>query len=157
MSSSRALILAAALVAGCGFQPVLAPGGAGAALRGQTTVEVPADVLGYRLRQHMLDRLGRGEAARFALSIDSRSTIESGAVTGDNATTRYRLVGTADYVLRDAAGAVLAQGNVESFTGYSATGSTVASAAARTDAESRLAVALADLILARLYAAAPAS
>ena len=54
-------------------------------------------------------------------------------------------------------GAVVTQGNVGGFTGYSATGSTVATTAARTDAQDRLMVILADQIVTRLIAAAPAS
>ena len=48
-------------------------------------------------------------------------------------------------------------GTVDSFTGYSATGSTVATRAARADAEERLTTILADQIVTRLIAAAPAT
>ena len=45
---------------------------------------------------------------------------------------------------------VEADGRVTAFTGYSATGSTVATAAAQRDAEARLAVILADMIVAQV-------
>ncbi len=52
-------------------------------------------------------------------------------------------------------GRVAAKGRVESFTSYSATGSTVATLAAETDAATRLMQILADQIATRLIAAAP--
>ena len=46
-------------------------------------------------------------------------------------------------------------GEVSTFTAYSTTGSPVATAAARRDAEDRLMVALADQLVSRLLAGAP--
>ncbi|HCQ58330.1 MAG TPA: hypothetical protein DIU10_10575, partial [Sulfitobacter sp.] len=50
-------------------------------------------------------------------------------------------------------GQIVTSGKVESFTGYSATGTTVATRAAELDAQERLMVILADLVVSRLYAA----
>ena len=64
---------------------------------------------------------------------------------------RYNLVGTADYVLLDkASGAIVASGQVQNFTGYSATGTTVATLAAQRDAADRLMIILADKIVSEL-------
>jgi LPS-assembly lipoprotein len=64
------------------------------------------------------------------------------------------LIGVIDYTLSDhATGTRLAGGRVESFTAYSATGSTVAGLAAEEDATYRLMRILADQIVAQLIAA----
>jgi LPS-assembly lipoprotein len=67
---------------------------------------------------------------------------------------RFNLLGSVAYSLRDlSTGATLTTGEVTSFTGYSATGTTVAVQAAERDAEARLMVILADQLLTRLLAA----
>ncbi len=63
-------------------------------------------------------------------------------------------MGTVAYSLRDLeTGAIVTSGDVTSFTGYSATGTTVAVQAAERDAEARLMAILADQLLIRLLAA----
>ena len=62
-------------------------------------------------------------------------------------------MGSSDYSLRAADGTTITSGSVSGFTGYSTTGTTVATEAAEADAEERLAVLLADQIMARLMAA----
>ena len=75
-------------------------------------------------------------------------------ITTDNKITRYNLKGVVDYVLTDrATGTRVTGGRVQSFTAYSATGSTVAGLAAEEDAALRLMRILADQIVARLIAA----
>ena len=76
-------------------------------------------------------------------------------ITLDGDTTRFNLVGTADWTLSDMAGGAVTAGDVSTFTSYSATGSNVATQAAQADASARLAVAMADLIVSRLLLAAP--
>ena len=72
-------------------------------------------------------------------------------------TTRYNLLGRVEYALRDLqTGAVVLTGQADSFTSYSASGTTVATQAAQRDAEARLMVILADQILNRLTAEAGA-
>jgi len=87
-----------------------------------------------------------------ALTVD---TSEEGlAIDSEDNTTRYNLVGKVDFALRNlSSGQIEVSGNVENFTGYSATGSTVATLAAERDAQKRLMVMLADQLVTRLYAA----
>ena len=67
---------------------------------------------------------------------------------------KANLVGKVDFALRNlSSGQIEVSGNVENFTGYSATGSTVATLAAERDAQKRLMVMLADQLVTRLYAA----
>jgi LPS-assembly lipoprotein len=79
----------------------------------------------------------------------------SAAVTPGGAITRYDLVGRAPWRLTSPGGAVLAQGEATAFTGYSATGTTVATTAAEADARGRLMALLADAVVTRLLILPP--
>ncbi|WP_293573862.1 LPS assembly lipoprotein LptE [Phaeobacter sp.] len=150
-------VAATLLVAACGFTPVYAPGGAGFALQGNVTIEAP-ETLGaqdetdaYFLVQNLEQRLGRNAAGAYFLDVDLRTRSEGQAITADNEITRYSVVGYADYSLvRQADGMILASGNVQNFTGYSATGSTVETLAGERDAQRRLMTILADQIVTEL-------
>ncbi|EAR49966.1 Predicted secreted periplasmic protein [Oceanicola granulosus HTCC2516] len=158
LSRRRALLGGALLALGaCGFTPVHAPGGSAAALYGTVSVEAPATDEGFRLRERLIERLGAADAARYHLSVDLEIRDSPVSVSTEQATTRYNLPGAADFTLIDrTTGALVASGRVDTFTGYSATGTAVSTIAAARDARARLATALADLIVTRLYAAAPA-
>ena len=148
------LILPLAALAACGFTPVYAPGGTGAALRGQVRVDTPTSTDAYMLTRTLEDRLGRsGPNPAYALGYTISTETEGQAVTATNETTRYSLVGRADYVLKSlATGTIVASGTVENFTGYSATGSTVETLSSERDAQERLMTIMADQIVTRLYA-----
>lgn len=141
------------LLPACGFAPAYAPGGPGEALRGRVAVEAPDTPDGYRLRLALEERLGTGSGLRLA----AEPTVEEvpAAVTPEGAITRFDLVGRATWALRDAGGATLAEGVATAFTGASATGSTVATRAAREDARARLMVLLADDVARRLLLPPP--
>ena len=142
-------------LAGCGFTPAYGPGGSGERLRGRLAVEAPDTVDGFRLRTRLEDRLGRAEGPQAVLTVEpSVEAVEAG-ITPEGAITRYNLQGRAAWRLDSAAGLTLAQGEVTAFTGYSATGTTVATRAAEEDARERLSVILADEILARLLLLPP--
>ena len=77
------------------------------------------------------------------------------AIDATNITSRFNVIGKATYALRDLGdGKVLQSGAVDSFTGFSATGSTAATQAAQRDAHERLMTILADQITAQLVARA---
>jgi LPS-assembly lipoprotein len=79
-------------------------------------------------------------------------------ITTENEISRFNLKGVVTYSLTErATGARIAGGRVQSFTAYSATGSTVAGLAAEEDAATRLMRILADQIVARLVAVAAAA
>ena len=142
-------------LAGCGFTPAYGPGGSGERLRGRLAVEAPDTVDGFRLRARLEDRLRRAEGPQAVLTVQpSVEAVEAG-ITPEGAITRYNLQGRAAWQLDSAAGVTLAQGEVTAFTGYSATGTTVATRAAEEDARERLSVILADEIVARLLLLPP--
>lgn len=142
-------------VSACGFAPVYAPGGNGAALNGNVLVDAPDDREGYVLVRALEDRLGRGGSnAGFALSVDLEISSDPLAVTATGATTRVGLVATADYALRRASDdQIIVKGKVSEFTGYSYTGSTVETLASERDAKERLMTMVAERITIQLYSA----
>ncbi|MFP4043495.1 MAG: LPS assembly lipoprotein LptE [Rhodosalinus sp.] len=156
----RLLILGAAgLLAGCGFAPVHGPGGAARALAGQVAMPVPRTRADYLFVRRLEERLGPASAPRYRLEAPLEITRDSLGTTADGLTTRYQYLGQSAWRLLPAEAGTgapaLAQGRVEGFTGYSSTGSTLATRAAERDAEARLATILADRIVDRLLLAAP--
>jgi LPS-assembly lipoprotein len=150
--SDRLCALALLALAGCGFTPALAPGGPAAGLRDAVTVTGGETVFDYRLRTALEDRLGSG--AVYDLTFAAKVDEVQAAVTQDGTITRFNVTGQADWVLRDTAGTEVARGEARGFTSYLTTGSTVATEAAQRDAADRLAVVLAEQIVARLIIAA---
>lgn len=149
----RALMALPLALAACGFTPVYGPGGTGSKLQDQVLVDEPGTVEGYLLTRHIETRLGRGGSPRYALALAIATQEDGLAINALGDIERYNLLGAVDYVLRDtASGAVITSGRVDNFTGYSATGSTVATLAAERDARKRLMTILGDQIIARLFA-----
>lgn len=155
---SRGTLFVLSLVAltACGFAPAFGPSGPATALRGQVDVADINTRGGFDFIRQMEERLGRGAGGRFALSYDIATEKVSLGFTSDGAITRYNLLGTVTWQLKDAAtGKELASGVEKNFTSWSATGITIAAVNAETDAETRLMRILADQIATRLIALSP--
>jgi LPS-assembly lipoprotein len=156
LSKRLALLICAAALGGCGFAPAYGPSGAASKLQSQITVDAPSDRDQQLLVQELENRLGRTASGQYQLSYDLTYDQERMAVSADNTTTRFNIVGQAEYTLRKSySQQVLTKGQVSGFTGYSTTSSTVATLASEQDARERLAVMLADRIVTRLIAASP--
>ena len=154
----RTFLLMPLALAACGFTPVYGPGGTGTALQGKVLVDAPDDRDGYLLVRRLEERLGRAAQPEYRLSYTLGTAQQGQAVTATGDITRYAIIANAQYTLRRADDdAIVASGRVRSFTGYSATGSTVETLAAERDARERLMVILADQITARLFATADLS
>ncbi|WP_299880677.1 LPS assembly lipoprotein LptE [uncultured Sulfitobacter sp.] len=150
----RALLFVLPLLAACGFTPVYGPGGSGGALQNRVLVTAPEDRNSFVLTREIETRLGRANSPAYGLDVTITTTEERIAIDREGNTTRFNLVGVADYALRDTAtGQIVTSGTVENFTGYSATGTTVATLAGEQDAQERLMTILAEQIVTRLYAA----
>lgn len=144
-------LAAAAALPGCGFRPALAPGTAAAELAGAVGLDPPEGRDGYAMMARLEARLGRARAPRYHLATRIAVRRTGLAITQDEETTRYNLIGTARYTLTETAtGAIAAQGSVRNFTAYSARGTTLATTSAERDARARLMVILADMIVTRL-------
>ena len=156
-SYSRRLFLlsGAAALAGCGFAPAYGPGGAAAPLQNAIRVDAPDTRTGYLLTRQFEERMGRANPARFGLSYSIKTSESAIAISSNNVITRYNLLGQVTFALRDlSTDKVLTSGKVDNFTSYSASGTTVATQAARRDAEARLMTILTDQIITRLTAEA---
>jgi len=145
------VVLAAAALASCGFTPVYGPDGTGAALLGQLSLDPPQDRNAYLLRRRIEERLGQATAGAWRLSTQIKTDDIGLGFTTDGDITRYNINGTTDYTLRRTGSSeIFRQGKIQHFTSYSATGTTVATLAAKRDAEVRLMTILADQIIDQL-------
>lgn len=108
----------------------------------------------YLLVRELEERLGRATSPTYGLALVITTQERPLAIDTEGNTRRFNLLGSVDYALRDLRdGAVVTSGKVDNFTGFSATGTTVATLAAQTDAQDRLMNILADQITTRLIAA----
>jgi LPS-assembly lipoprotein len=80
------------------------------------------------------------------LHYELKVTEDNIVVSAAQEISRYSLVGELEYSLLDNNGAILTHQSAKSFTGYSATGTTVATQRAQRDAHDRLMVILADQV-----------
>ena len=150
----RAFLLMPLALAACGFTPANAPGGAATRLHERVRAKDPTDKNGFDFVERIEERLGRPEATAYDLSYTITTQAVGVGFTIDSEITRYNLESVIDYSLTDrATGDRVAGGQVQSFTAYSATGSTVAGLAAEEDAATRLMRILADQVVVRLVAA----
>ncbi|WP_371229367.1 LPS assembly lipoprotein LptE [Roseovarius sp. 2305UL8-3] len=146
----------ATALAGCGFTPAYGPGGSATQLNGTILVDEPTTRPAYLLTRHLEDRLGRASNAQYGLSYAINISESAIAISPNDVTLRYNVLGDVTYALRDlGTGAVVTSGKVDSFTSYSTTGTTVATQASQKDAENRLMTILGDQIVTRLIVAAP--
>ena len=157
LSNRRTFVIAcAAALAGCGFAPAYGPAGPATKLLSRITVDAPETRDEQLMVQQLETRIGRTGNGRYALGYTLSFIEERMAVSADNITTRFNIVGSATYALRDAdTDEILTTGKVNSFTGYSTTSSTVATLASEEDARERLSLILADKIVTRLIAVSP--
>jgi LPS-assembly lipoprotein len=150
-----ALLPAAALVAACGFTPLYGEGAPASRMAGRVEVPVIDGETGFALRERLTASLGDPSPAAYRLEITLDLKRSGVALTKQDVTTRFDIVGTAEYRLVPTAGGTpAAAGVVRAVTGFSSpeseTSFAFASLSAERDAERRLAVALADQILQRL-------
>lgn len=146
-------LLGALALSACGFTPAYGPGSPAAGLLDRVAIDPPQGRYAFDLVERLEERLGRAHGAAYRLSYTLRVVPESRTITPTNAITRYNLNGQSHYTLRDAAtDKVLTEGDVSTFTSYSASGTLVATNASETDAGHRLMRLLADQIVTRLIA-----
>lgn len=152
--SRRSLLALPLALAACGFTPVYGVDGTGTKLRGQVFVQEPKTQAGYLITRHLETQLGRGGSdARYGLDLVISLDDDELAIDDNGDTERFDIIGIVEYSLRDnTTGAVVTSGQVENFTGFSTTGTTVSTLASERDAVERLMVILGDQIVTKLYA-----
>lgn len=124
-------------------------------MAGRVEVPVIDGEPGFEMRERLTASLGDPSLADYRLEIKFDLKRTGVALTQQDVTTRFDIVGTATYKLVPTAGGnAVAAGVVRSVTGFSSpeseTSFAFASLSAERDAERRLAVDLADKILQRL-------
>lgn len=117
------------MLAGCGFRPAAVPQ--------SLALDLPATPLGYDIADRLELTLGTPGVGAPVLAVDLSVTREV-TVSKQAAS----LIGVADWTLGERAG------RVRHFVSYGTSGTTVATEAARADAERRLALGLADRLAA---------
>jgi LPS-assembly lipoprotein len=149
---------AALALAACGYRPAFAPGSTASGLLEGVAVDAPGTRDAFSLVQRLEERLGRTGTPRFRLSYRIETDETGLAITPAGAITRFNVTGSVAYSLTRAEdGGEVAAGRVSSFTSYAASGTTVSTGAARSDAYLRLMRILADRIVTELVAKAGAA
>ncbi len=151
----RYMLLAPLAVAACGFTPVYGPDGAGQHLLDRMSYAAPETRDDFSFVAQMETRLGRASHADFALAYRIETTEEGLAVTQTQSIARYNLVGTVAFSVQDLeTGLTVYSGQLQNFTSFGASGTTVATSAARRDAYRRLMVQLANDVTTNILAQA---
>ena len=149
------LILPFLALTACGFTPVYVTDGSANVLLNRVLVQEPKTRDSYLLTRQLEKRLGRAADPRFYLGVSVSTSLKALGINSIGNINRYNLLGTAQYTLRDTqTGQIVGSGKVNSFTGYSAAGSTISSQATREDAQERLMIILADKLIDHLIATA---
>ena len=147
------LILPLLALTACGFTPVFGTNGNANVLLNSVLVQEPKNREGYSLTKQIEKRLGRATDPRFNLEVTITTSEAALNVDSTGNINRYNVLGLVEYTLRDTqTGQIAASGRVDSFTGYSASGTTVSAQAAKEDAQERLMIILADLLISNLIA-----
>jgi len=148
----RFLLLALPALAACGFEPIYGTGGSAEGLRGSIIVDDPTTLNSFNLVAQLEQRLGRPQAPVYGMSVTLNVEEKGLAISGSNDITRYNVLGSAVYVLRDlGTDEQVYEGRVNTFTAYSASAQPVATLAAERDANARLMSALANKITTDLF------
>ena len=151
LSSRRVFFLAALALAGCGFEPVNGVSSKSQMLRNTVLVQAPTNRVEFELVRNLEVQLGQATPKlydlRYKLNVDEDIIVVSAA----QEINRFSLEGVLEYSLVDSGGVVLLSNTAKSFTGYSATGSTVATQRSKRDAYDRLMVILAKQVSNSLF------
>lgn len=147
--------LALSPLAACGFTPLYGEGAPATKMTGRVEVPVIEGAAGFALRERLTGRLGPATDPTQRLTVVLAITQTGVALTEENVTTRFSVVGEATYTLTPIAGGPpTTTGTVRAVTGYSAPVSATASAfatlVAEKDAYRRVSLELADYIVQRL-------
>ena len=146
LSSRCGFFLAALALAGCDLVPVNGANTKFQLLCNTVLVQAPTNRVEFELVRNLEVQLGQTVSKlydlQYKLSVDEDIVVVSAA----QEINRFSLVGLLEYSLVDSGGVVLLTETAKSFTGYSATGTTVATQRSKRDAYDRLMVILAKQV-----------
>ena len=146
LSDRRGFLLAALALAGCGFTPVHGNSDKFDKLRNAVLVQAPTNRVEFELVRNLEVQLGQVAAKSYDLHYTLSVSEEIVVISAAQEINRYGIVGLLEYSLVDSDGVILLSETAKSFTGYSATGTTVATQRSKRDAYDRLMVILAKQV-----------
>lgn len=153
MTRRAALFGLALLLTGCGLRPLYSGGSTGPVaqtLEAVTVAPIPGRA-GWLVRTALEDRLGANTVPRYRLEVELDDNITGFGIRSDDAVTRERRTLRARYRLVDAErGTVVLDATAGSDAGIDVVSSEYATVAAEQTALERLAVEIADQIVARV-------
>ena len=148
----RASLFAAFALVGCGFAPMHGTNSKSLIVRNKVLVQAPKNRVEFELVQNLEVQLGQATEKLYDLSYTLAVDEQVIVVSAAQEINRFSLVGSLKFSLVDADGAVVLSKTAKSFTGYSATGTTVATERSKRDAYDRLMVILAEKVSNYLWA-----
>jgi LPS-assembly lipoprotein len=148
-------LLVALPLAACGFSPVYGPGGSGGIVQDRVSFSEPNTQMEFALVSQLEDRIGRVSGAPYILDYEIETEQTELAVSENDDINRVNIFGRITYTVTEiATNRQVQAGEVSTFTAYATASSPVTTTAARSDAQERLMIALADQIVARLLSGA---
>ena len=133
---------------GCGFHPLYGDAKLSPAMATIYVEPIP-DASGYELRNHLIDLLGsdgRAAGKAYQLKITVTNNNQGVALQNDATITRYNDTTKVSYVLLDAKGTQIYQGNLQGLSSYNVANSPYATNIAQQDSDLRAADDLAERI-----------
>jgi LPS-assembly lipoprotein len=146
LSSRCGFFLAALALAGCDLVPVNGANTKFQLLRNTVLVQAPTNRVEFELVRNLEVQLGQAVSKLYDLQYKLSVYEDIVVVSAAQEINRFSLVGLLEYSLVDSGGVVLLTETAKSFTGYSATGTTVATQRSKRDAYDRLMVILAKQV-----------
>ena len=138
--------MAALALAGCDLVPVNGANTKFQLLRNTVLVQAPTNRVEFELVRNLEVQLGQAVSKLYDLQYKLSVYEDIVVVSAAQEINRFSLVGLLEYSLVDSGGVVLLTETAKSFTGYSATGTTVATQRSKRDAYDRLMVILAKQV-----------
>ena len=142
----RGFLLTGLSLVGCGFEPVHRSASKSHVFSNEVFVQAPKNRAEFELVRNLEIHFGPPTDKRYHLRYKLRVDEEIVVVSVAQEINRFNLVGLLEYSLVGADGVVLLSEAAKSFTGYSATGTTVATERSKQDSYDRLMVILAKQV-----------
>ena len=148
--SRRKFLTGALFLVGCGYAPVH-----GTKLKTKKNytsvfVQAPKDRVEFELVRNLEKQFRNNSSRQYELNYTLTIKEEKVVVSASQTLERFSLFGSLKYSLIDKDGGVVLTNTAKSFTGYSATGTPLATERAKRDAQDRLMVILAEQVLTRI-------
>ena len=135
---------------GCGYAPVHGTNPKTKKLYTSVFVQAPKDRVEFELVRNLEKQFRKKSSRQYELNYTLTIKEEKIVVSASQTLERYSLFGSLKYSLTHKDGNVVLTNIAKSFTGYSATGTPLATESAKRDAQDRLMAILAEQVLTRI-------